>query len=231
MNYHWQYIITMKQDNLKKTQIPPTGYENQEKPVSINDGLNESDLWNLFKAGDDGAFVKIYNDYTNLLFNFGCQFSPDREMVKDCLQDFFIYLREKRLKLGPTDSIKFYLLKSFRRKVVEYLKRNAKEMENCKKNGFMEFPIQFSHETIYINRQFEADQLSRLEKALQALDDREREAIYHFYYENLSYEQIAEIFEFSHVSSARRLIYRALSNLRKEMFLLLLLFSLYNDKQ
>ena len=49
----------------------------------------------------------------------------------------------------------------------------------------------------------------------QYLELKEREAIYYFYYEKLSYEQIAIIFEFSHVSSARRLIYRGLGNLRK----------------
>jgi DNA-directed RNA polymerase specialized sigma24 family protein len=54
------------------------------------------------------------------------------------------------------------------------------------------------------------------------LDVKEREAIYYFYYEKLTYEQIAIILEFTHVSSARRLIYRALGKLRKYILLLIL---------
>jgi RNA polymerase sigma-70 factor (ECF subfamily) len=72
-----------------------------------------------------------------------------------------------------------------------------------------------SSETIYINRQIEDDQIRKLNNALKNLASKEREAIYHFYYEGLSYEQIAKIFGFSHVSSARRLISRGLSQLRK----------------
>ena len=72
-----------------------------------------------------------------------------------------------------------------------------------------------SSEDIYIKNQLEEEEIIALKKALASLELKEREAIYYFYYEKLSYEQIAIIFEFSHVSSARRLIYRALGNLRK----------------
>ncbi len=189
----------------------------------------DSDLWNSFRAGDEGAFISIYNNYSNLLFNFGCQFSPDRDLVKDCLQDFFIYLRAKRENLGETSSIKFYLLKGFRRKIIESQKKHAKEKEKLNDPGFVEFPIQLSHESIYINRQFEKEQLVNLEKALLKLEPREREAIYLFYYDNLSYEQIAEMLNFSHVSSARRIIYRALSNLKGFLGLFLLYISILRE--
>jgi RNA polymerase sigma-70 factor (ECF subfamily) len=75
--------------------------------------------------------------------------------------------------------------------------------------------VELSSESIYINRQIKAEQLEKLNKALKGLNNKEREAIYYFYYEGLSYEQIAEIFNFSHVSSARRLMYRGLNHLRK----------------
>jgi RNA polymerase sigma-70 factor (ECF subfamily) len=59
-----------------------------------------------------------------------------------------------------------------------------------------------------------AEHLERLNKAISALDSKERRAIYYFYFKGLSYEQIAEIFNFSHVSSARRVMYRSLKQLR-----------------
>src|SRR5690554_3589160 len=178
---------------------------------------SDSELWDAFRNGDEGAFIQIYNQYANILFNYGCQFTPDREMIKDCLHDFFIYLRKNRSGFGHTSFIKMYLLKAFRRRVVDYLKKQQKEFQKNEAFLFFQFPVELSSETVYINRQIEEDQLKKLNHALKSLDSKEREAIYYFYYEGLSYEQIASIFNFSHISSARRLIYRGLSQMRKIM--------------
>jgi len=173
------------------------------------------EIWKSFKNGDEAAFIHIYNEYANVLFNYGCQFSPDTELVKDCLQDFFIYLRKNRAGFSDTPHIKMYLLKSFKRRVIEYLKKYNKEAEKNESFLFFQFPVELSSEAIYINRHIEDEQIQRLNQALKALDSKEREAIYYFYYEGLSYEQIATVFNFSHVSSARRLVYRGLGQLRK----------------
>jgi RNA polymerase sigma-70 factor (ECF subfamily) len=177
----------------------------------------ESDvtLWKEFRNGDESAFLTLYKQYVNVLFNYGCQFCRDREMIKDCLQDFFIYLRKNREGLKDTPSLKMYLFKAFRRRVVDYLNKHKREHRHHESFAFAQFPVELSTETVYINKQMEHEQISRLNTALEELDSKEREAIYYFYYESLSYEQIREIFDFSHVSSARRLIYRGLDRLRK----------------
>lgn len=195
-----QYFRSEKADILKK-------------PDSID--TTSLELWKAFKEGDEAAFIQIYNLYANVLFNYGCQFTPDRELVKDCLQDFFIYLRKNRTGFNDTSHVKMYLLKAFRRRVVDYLAKYRKECQQNEMFLLYEFPVELSTETIYINQQIEEEQIVKLNKALKALDAKEREAIYYFYYEGLSYEQIAEIFNFSHISSARRLVYRALGRLRK----------------
>lgn len=198
---------------------PRPGPFYSDKNIEVNKGnaskLSDTELWNAFRDGDEGAFIQIYHQYANILFNYGCQFTADREMVKDCLHDFFIYLRKNRSGFGHTSFIKMYLLKAFRRKVVDYLKKLQKESQKNEAFLFSQFPVELSSETVYINQQIEEDQLKKLNRALKSLDSKEREAIYYFYYEGLSYDQIAEIFAFSHVSSARRLVYRGLSQLRK----------------
>ncbi len=198
----------------------------QYSPSARSGTLNDADygkssdklIWEAFKKGDELAFIKIYKDYANTLYNYGCQFSPDRDMVKDCLQDFFIYLRKNRLGFGETDSIKMYLFKSFKRRVLDYLKKYSREYHLNESYAFSQFPVELSIESIYINRQIETEQLEKLNKALKTLNGKEKEAIYYFYYEGLNYNQIADIFNFTHVSSARRLMYRGLSHLRKFLF-------------
>jgi RNA polymerase sigma-70 factor (ECF subfamily) len=170
-------------------------------------------IWKDFKAGDEKAFMLLYEQYANLLYGYGCRFTSDNELVKDCLQDFFVYLREKREGLGNPASVKFYLLKAFKRRVVDYLRKGKKEKEKSQeviKDGFYSNRM---HETVFIQQQDET-KLLNLEKALKSLNAKEREAIYYFYYQNLSYEQIAEILDFSYISSARRLIYRSLKKMK-----------------
>lgn len=187
----------------------------QQAPIIYSDYNSMPDglLWEAFKNGDELAFVTIYHKYSKLLFDYGCKYSADKEMVRDCLQDFFLYLKKNRKGFGETNSIKLYLLKSFKRRVVEYRKKNGSEFKSDQPFEYL-LNLSESGEAIYINKQLKAEQLEKLDKALTALDGKEREAIYYFYYKGMSYEQIAQHFKFTHVSSARRVMYRSLKQLR-----------------
>src|SRR5690606_41611097 len=95
------------------------------EPMGTNeahDGYNtDVKLWKAFNAGEEAIFVQLYTEYVNILFNYGCQFTADREMVTDCLQDFVIYLRNLRKNFRDTTSLTMYLLNPFRRRVIDYI--------------------------------------------------------------------------------------------------------------
>jgi len=171
-------------------------------------------IWDAFKSGDEQAFTHIYTNYSRILFLYGCKYSADKELVRDCLQDFFLYLKKNRLGFGATNSIKLYLLKAFRRRVLDYLKKDRIHLNIVEPAEYPHFGIESSIEAVFINKQIKAEQLDRLNKALKTLDRIELDVIYYFYFKGMSYEQIAEIFKFSHVSSARRVMYRSLRQLR-----------------
>jgi RNA polymerase sigma factor (sigma-70 family) len=200
----------VKISNPKPAPQKNAGTSNYVKRSELPDKV----LWEAFKSGDEMAFIQIYKSYCNILYNYGCQFTQDNELVKDCLQDFFIYLRKNKAGFGETNSIKMYLFKAFKRRVVEYLKKNSVEFRSNEKFAFTQFSIELSFESVYISQQIKDEQIKKLNKALEALDSKEREAIYYFYYEGLSYEQVAKILNFTHVSSARRIMYRGLRHLR-----------------
>lgn len=200
----------MKSQNPKPKQYSISNSKNSQKFLKEDDQT----IWTNFKSGDEEAFILLYKKYANVLYGYGCRFSIDHEMVKDCLQDFFVYLREKREGLGNPTSLKSYLLKAFKRRVIDYLKKSKKEKERRQKIVYDEFPIERFYETIYIDQQ-EEGKLINLERALKSLNSKEREAIYYFYYQNLSYEEIADFFDYSHISSSRRLIYNALRKMRR----------------
>lgn len=183
-------------------------------PSAAPAAQGDREIWLAFKEGDEAAFVFIYRKYANQLFNYGTKFSSDRDLVKDCLQDFFIYLRKNREKLGDTTSIKLYLLKAFRRRVIEYASQHEKEKMRSENACRFQLKVEISDELKYINAQLQEEQISKLNRALDRLEAKEKEAVYYFYYEGFSYKEIAELLNFSHISSARRLVYRAVDNLR-----------------
>lgn len=176
--------------------------------------LSDQLLWDAFRRGDESAFSRIYTGYSVMLFHYGCKYSTDKELVRDCLQDLFLYLKKNRLGLGQTNSIKLYLFKAFRRRIIEYLKKSSNQVAVKEPSEGAVFGVESSIETVYINKQVKAEQLEKLNKAIKTLDRIEQEAIYYFYFQGLTYEQIAARFKFSHVSSARRVMYRSLRQLR-----------------
>jgi RNA polymerase sigma factor (sigma-70 family) len=213
----------------KEISIFLTGVK-EESPGKANK-VSDAELWSAFKQGDEAAFVDIYKTYVNTLYNYGVKFCHDKELVKDCLQDFFIYLRKNRETLGETSSIKFYLFKAFRRRVVDYIGTRESEQKKNQLANVFQLQVEASHEVKFIDRQLQEQQLLRLNKAIDALTEKEREAIFYYFYEGLSYKDIAEILNFTHISSARRLIYRSLESIKgmiKTVLLLALLFSIFS---
>ena len=176
----------------------------------------DSEVWMSFKKGDESAFNFLYRKYAQQLFKYGCEFTPDREFVKDRVQDLYIYLRRNRAKLGDAPSIKAYLFKSLRRDVVRELYK-LNRYRNRPPNYNQNFDISLSHETKLINEQLTKEKKECLERALTKLTARQREAIILFYYENLSYREVAEVMEMKIVKSARKLIYRAIDTMRGEI--------------
>ncbi len=57
--------------------------------------------------------------------------------------------------------------------------------------------------------------LQKLDKALASLSERQREAVYYYFYKGMTYEEVRELLDFKDVKSARNLIYKVVETLRK----------------
>ncbi|WP_020531881.1 RNA polymerase sigma factor [Flexithrix dorotheae] len=186
-----------------------------EKSFDISE-LAEKEIWAAFRNGNEGAFNYIYRTYFQVLFQYGQQFTPDQELVKDLLQDFFIDLRKNRERLGETESIKFYLFKSLRRKIFRFLNRKKFMIFTSDLNPYEGFKIDLSPEIILLNSQLNQERKKVLENHLNKLSKRQREAIYYYFFQELSYQEVAEIMGLSNIKSARNLIYKSLEELKKQ---------------
>jgi RNA polymerase sigma factor (sigma-70 family) len=174
--------------------------------------LDESTLWKAFKAGDEKALVSIFDRFAKILFNYGFKIYHESEVVKDTVQELFIELWKNKKNLSDTDSIKFYLFKSLRRKLHRVKKTQIdKEFLQLTEGNDATAP---SHEFFVIAEQTSLERRQKLMKMLDSITVRQREAIFLRYFEEMSYENIAAIMEMSR-QSVYNLIHKGLTQLRE----------------
>jgi RNA polymerase sigma factor (sigma-70 family) len=191
-----------------ESNIPPA-----TKVCHIRD---EYALWNDFRKGNLEAFNAIYYKYIRVLYNYGSKITPDGSLVEDCIQDLFIELWQKRQILSETTSIKFYLFKSLNRKIVRKLETEKRLSIKRTLTENYHFEVAFSHEFHLVTMQIDEEQKENLNKALQTLTPRQKEAIYLKYYEKLSFEEVSVIMAIN-VKATYKLVTRALDMLRKNI--------------
>lgn len=134
----------------------------------------------------------------------------DEELVKDAIQDLFVKLWLRRSTIGVTDNIKYYLLASLKHLLINAGVQQARTtLESIDEPGV--FTLQFTTQAGG-ERPDQPD--ARLLAALNELTGRQKEVLYLRYFEEMSYEQIAELMDIS-VKGIYKLNYRALDALKE----------------
>ncbi|MFD2035012.1 RNA polymerase sigma factor [Belliella marina] len=173
----------------------------------------ESTIWLEFQQGSDAALAKLFELYSNKLYAYGRQFTRDKGLVQDAVQDVFLNLIQRRTEIGAASSVKFYLYACFRRSMIRLLKKHRQlnfMSEYAREDGFQ---ISVDPELVQIHTRFTIDEKKLLENACNRLPAKQREIILLHYFEGLSYGEIAEIMGLSHVKSARNHLYKAINRL------------------
>lgn len=153
-------------------------------------------IWEEFKNEKDYALSYIYHQNIDFLFFYGKKFTTDEELVLDVIQDLFYYLIRKRKTLGGTENIRMYLLKSFRRRFFDELKKT--DIRRDLKNKYqLEPEIVFSIEEDIIAKEEQSEKNEEIRCGMQKLNARQREILYYKFTCGLDYNQICEIMSVS----------------------------------
>lgn len=83
--------------------------------------LSDSELTDLLKSGDQGAFTEIYNRFKGLLFIYACKVARDEGVAEDLVQELFIYIWDKRQMINFTSSLSSYLYSAIRYKFFDLI--------------------------------------------------------------------------------------------------------------
>lgn len=177
---------------------------------------NKSDeriLWSRFLKGDNQVLSLIYLQYSNALFDYGCRFTVDKDLVKDCIQEVFCTLIRTRKNLSETDNVRLYLLKSLKRRIIRDLKSASNKPLLLNDNDYP-FDLLWSESLDDQLNELDEEKRQLIASAIQSLTDRQREAIYLRFNRGLEYEEISFLLNLNYQSS-RALIHRAIEKLRE----------------
>lgn len=163
--------------------------DNMKRP----DSNAETHLWNSFKSGEPKALEIIFKAHFQYLFDYGMSITKQEELVKDCIQDTFAYLWEKRQNLSKIRSIRVYLIVSLRRTLLKALDKQARFILVQKEIGQEQAYETLSFEDLLIIKEKEANEKRTLTTAIQKIPARMREALNLKIYQKLPYKEIAVI--------------------------------------
>ena len=157
--------------------------------------------------GDEAAFKLLFERYYEPLYRFFCYRGMEYAVAEDMAQDIFLRLWQKRNALDPQKSIKAYLYQSAANEIGMFLRkksvRDAHAREVLSREGHHTAPPEF-------------DQKAFINKTVQSLPDKLRDAFIMHRYEELSYREIAQIHNVS-VKTVESWMSKALKYLRKEL--------------
>ena len=173
--------------------------------------LTSEELWKQFLPGDHLALDAIVKRHYNLLYQYGCKFTRDAGLVKDCIQDMFLYLWHKKNAINETASVENYLMKALRRRLERALTKSG----STEGIGFLEFKDTTATPDDQLIQQEQKTVLAdKIKKCILQLSKRQQEIIYLRFYLNASAAEIADIMQLNR-QSVYNLLNDALNKLRQ----------------
>lgn len=176
--------------------------------------IDERIVWEDFKNEQEYALSYIYEQNIDFLYFYGKKFSADKDLILDTIHDLFCYLIQTRKNLGETNNIRFYLITSFRRRLI-------KEIQNKNKQNLISENFQleagdftFSTEEDLIRNEEDVNRMKIIRQGINELNAKQREILYYKFTCEFDYDQICAIMSISY-DAARQLVSRAINLLRK----------------
>ena len=177
---------------------------------------NDETLWKGLMQSDKERFLALYKKYYHILLFIGLKEIKDAQLVKDTIQQLFLYLWEKRETITEAKNVKSYLVTSFLRKLtVDWKKSGIACNLQVVSNNYLE-DTQSNPEEKLIKKDEQNHLFKLLMNHINELPNRQKELIILKFYEGLTYEEIVQRTGLSHRTVYNK-IHEALKKLKLDM--------------
>lgn len=183
----------------------------------------------MSKSADtlNAYFDKLYKEYNRLVMQISLCVLGDFGLAEDAFQATFITLARNVEKIDDTpEKARGYVTKIARNCAIDIYRRNRKileheipflaEGEEDDTNGHYSQSAELSAES-FEDKLFEQWERIRLLEALDKLDKKHSAYIKDYYFDRLSFRQIAEKYEIN-LDAAKKRVYRSIEKL-KDIFI------------
>jgi RNA polymerase sigma factor (sigma-70 family) len=184
--------------------------------------MNQPDIhidnrcWSRLLEGDKEALFELYSRYYHSLLFIGLKHIHDSDLVKDVIQQQFLYFWEKRTGLLPAKNVKSYIIISFLRRLTsDWVKsRKTVSLEVAWSRKEEEEFCELSCEELLILKDGHDSICRSLAQIINSLPARQRELIQLRFYDGLGYDAIVEKTGLAHRTIYNK-IHEALARIRE----------------
>jgi RNA polymerase sigma factor (sigma-70 family) len=172
--------------------------------------------WNSFIGkGDMRSLGIIYDNYFDLLYNYGKKLHFENQLIEDAIQNVFISIIKGQNRLSAVENISSYLFRSFRNELF-HLKSKDRIVNFDDISEQYNLNYEGNREEEIIKNESDSNLTNILNKCIKKLTPSQQEILFMRYDANFSYEDISRIINIS-VESCRTAVYRAVKTLKKDL--------------
>jgi RNA polymerase sigma factor (sigma-70 family) len=136
----------------------------------------EKELLERLQQNDEEALALLMKLYYDDLYNYAARFTKDDGLIKDCIQEVFISLWQRRETVGTILSPKYYFLRAIKNKVLKSLHKHVRKISPDHLQEDYDFFHEFSIERVIIEKQILKKAHGK--KTLSLLSEKTNEIIY-----------------------------------------------------
>lgn len=174
-------------------------------------------LTSFLSSNDNQTFHTLYFTYYPVFLSYGKAMTSDRELIKDTIQNLFVWVWQNQEKIAKMEQPENYLFTAFRNNLLS-AQLKVKNQQNLLNQQFKSNNNVIPSEEIEIEEP-NAPVRNYLHQLIENLPTKQKEVIYLRFYQEKSFAEIAEIMSIS-AQVAQNYALRALTKLREHAHLL-----------
>ena len=180
--------------------------------------MNELELIQQLRAGDELAFKSLVANYQDLVYNTALGVVQNSEDAEDVAQEVFIQVFRSIDQFKGDARLSTWIYRITTTKALDHIRSRKRKKRFAfitslfgANDELVHEPVDFQHPGVALDRKEQAALLFRM---IEQLPDNQKIAFTLHKTEELSYQEIADIMQLS-VSAVESLLFRARQNLRK----------------
>ncbi|WP_158618004.1 RNA polymerase sigma factor [Chitinophaga lutea] len=167
---------------------PTPSHEQLNAGAGMQEGAADVQLWNRVRLHEQEALVTLYERLYFYLLNYGARTCGDVERTRDAINDVFLELWDRRLKLPDVSNVKSYLLTYLRRKIFANMKEEQMSSEAAGRLSETSDAYEFSYEDCIVALQASDEVKAKIKRAMALLTPRQKELVQLRFFDGLSME-------------------------------------------